>query len=132
MRSRREIGAHWEFHEEGNAEGWEPLCSLSHIEITGGTFKAVVTGPDPALSGPPCAFPASEFGSIHLRVRVTGATFGTLVWETDSTSVGIIGFPFVGDRLFHDCEIPVHTNQAWAGQIRSCVSIISETDFPLN
>ena len=114
----QDIGISWEFNEDGNSEGWEPYQSLSNFEVTGGILKATVIGNYECFSGPEFNLAASDYGFIYIRVRFHGVPHGKLIWKTDANISGSIYFPVLGDGLFHEYEIPVHTNQKWAGQIK--------------
>ncbi len=113
-----QIGESWEFNEDGNPEGWETYSSLSDPGVSGGTLRTIVTGPGACISGPDIDLVASEFGFIHLRMRIVEATAGTVVWEPDSGASGFAVFTVIGDGEFHEYEIPVHSNSKWAGNIK--------------
>ena len=113
----QQIGAGWEFNENGNSEGWLANSSLSDVVIENGLLAATVSGGQPAINGPEINLAASDYGFIYIRMKAVGAGLGKLYWQADSSTTKLITFNMINDSLFHEYEIPVHTNKYWTGTI---------------
>lgn len=113
-----EIGAAWEFNQDGNSEGWEIFSSLSGLTVSNGTLKATVTGDWAQLTGPDFELTARDYGFIQIRMKAIGPESVVLHWTGDSTLFGFLKFPVVGDSTFHDYDMPMYQNKAWKGNIK--------------
>ena len=110
-----EIGARWEFNEDGNTEGWGPLISLSELFVSNGTLKATVTGNWAQLAGPVFDLTARDYGFIQMRMKAIGPKSATLSWTGDSTLFAFKSFIVIGDGSFHVYEIPMYKSSSWKG-----------------
>ncbi len=113
----QQIGAGWEFNENGNSEGWFANSSLSDEVIEDGLLKTTVSGFQPAIDGPEINLTASDYGFIYIRMKAIGAGLGKIYWQSDSSTTKLMSFTIENDSLFHEYEIAVHTSQYWTGTI---------------
>ena len=116
--SAEEIGVSWEFNEDGNAEGWSKLFGVSDLQVSNGTLKATASSWFPSFKGPEFDIPASDYGFIYIRIKVTGASSARFIWEDSLGTTGIVSFPLINDTSFHDYHISVHPLEKWTGQIK--------------
>jgi hypothetical protein len=115
--SAKEIGVSWEFNEDGNAEGWSLLFGVSDLSVSNGTLKATASGWFPSFKGPEFDIPASDYGFIYIRIKVTGASSARFIWEDNLGETGIVSFPLINDTSFHEYHITVYPLEKWTGQI---------------
>lgn len=111
------IGAAWEFDGEGDLEGWAVQQDLTDLVATGGMLQGTVTGRQIQLSGPETDIAAADFGFLLIRMKILRSSTALLSWNSDSSPLGFFSFAVVGDGLFHEYAIPLHTAEGWRGII---------------
>jgi hypothetical protein len=99
---------------------------LEGVKVAEGVLSARSTGNDPAFFGPGIRVPASNFKSVHIRMRLSrgdnqfGKDSAQLFWrttrlpESESTSAR---FPVEIDGAWHDYRVPVADNPRWRGTV---------------
>ncbi|MBN1543253.1 T9SS type A sorting domain-containing protein [candidate division KSB1 bacterium] len=113
-----EIGASWEFNQDGDSEGWDVDRSLADLTVADGLLTTSITGYQASFAGPKeLDISAGEYGFILIRMRVTDGLWGKLSWKTDSGLSESVTFAIVGDTLFHEYEIPVFSKVKWVDTI---------------
>ncbi len=114
----------WDFSGTDNA--WNNTMEMDGLKVAAGVLSARTTGDDGAFFGPGMRVPASDFGAVALRMKLsrtngqTGEDLGQLFWrttrlaESESTSAG---FRVNVDGKWHEYRIPVANNPRWRGTI---------------
>ena len=116
--SAQEIGASWNFNEDGNSEGWTINRSLTDLTVADGLLTATISGYQSSFAGPDSLnIAANEYGFIYVRMQVNEGLWGKVFWKTDSGKSESVIFNIIGDSLFHEYEIPVSSKEKWADTI---------------
>ena len=114
----QQIGKSWEFNEPGNFEGIIIGNSFQDSLVENGYLKAITSGTFPFLSSEPFELESSDYGFIQIRMKMSGASSGKIMWNNDSGGWGFMKFIASGDSTFQEFDIPVYLSDQWVGKIR--------------
>ena len=111
----------WNFDHEGYGEGWLPNFHLDEIRVSDGSVQAKSTGIDPWFTGPIITFPATQYDSCTIRMKVTVGSWAQLFWvrndQTTYNEAKSHRFQIVSDGSYHFCGFSLANHTEWQGDI---------------
>jgi len=113
-------GPRWEFGEEANPEGWQPMRGLSEFDVSSGTLKTQITDAGPFMVNPLVNFPAEIFPYVQIRYRCASGSTAQLNWikiKGNRVVNGFRNFSIRSDGLFHVYTIDLSRTANWEDQI---------------
>jgi len=111
----------WEFNEDGNGEGWNPLMNLNDAGVAGGVLKGTSATNDSAFRSSELEINGEKFPFIVIRVKISKNSQGQIFWLTKSSQnynePMSFGFRIKGDGEFHEYKLNVGKNSLWLSDL---------------
>ncbi|TVP82687.1 MAG: hypothetical protein EA353_00195 [Puniceicoccaceae bacterium] len=130
----------FDFEQNGNFEGWNPIKDIVNASVSGGYLSARSTGNDPILVKDGINFQADQVPHVLVRIRLSTPGTLELFWGTTQAS-GFAGTrrvaaPVAGGNTWQTVMLPLAGHAEWDGntitRLRLDPTNQTDTDFSID